>query len=265
MGSHGEGSVDVTVDGAIGVVTLANPDRLNAMTLAMWGQLGAAAERLQADPDVRVVVVRGAGENAFSAGADISSFARERASSTANEAYNELYVGALRALASIRKPVLALLRGVCAGGGAGIALSCRIRFCDPGLRFSIPAGRLGIVYDEHSAAQLVEAVGASRALDILVSGRTIGAEEALAIGLVNAVFAEGTLEEEALAYARTVAEGAPLSIEAACVAVQLSLDPGNEELRLALADLERRAADSADYQEGIRAFLEKRRAVFSGR
>jgi enoyl-CoA hydratase len=259
------GSVQLTVEGAIGVVTLANPERHNAMTLAMWGELGAAAERLGADPEVRVVVVRGAGEKAFSAGADISSFPQERASSTANEAYNELYVGALRALASTRKPVLALLRGICAGGGAGVALACRIRFCDPGLRFSVPAGRLGIVYDEFSAARLVQAVGPDRALDILVSGRTIGADEASAMGLVNAVFPEGALEAETFAYARTVAEGAPLSIEAACVAVELSLDPGNEELRRTLADLERRAADSADYQEGIRAFLEKRRAVFSGR
>jgi enoyl-CoA hydratase len=250
--------------GPVGIVTLNQPAKHNAMTLAMWEELRRAVEELDGDATIRVVLVRGRGDRAFSAGADISEFLEKRGNATQNERYTEAYVAAQDRLAAARKTTIALVHGVCAGGGTGIALACRLRFCDDRLRFSIPAARLGVVYDFGSVARLVRSIGPSFAYDILVSARTVGAEEALRLGLVNAVFPHSELDDRVLEYARAVAEHSPISIEGTGVVVDAVVDPGNDALRRDALAFEHRAASSEDYLEGIRAFLEKRKPIFSG-
>src|SRR5438552_10409810 len=139
-------------NGPVGIVTLNQPAKHNAMTLAMWEELRRAAEELDGDATVRVVLVRGMGDRAFSAGADISEFLEKRGNAKQNERYTEAYVAAQDRLAAVRKTTISLMHGVCAGGGTGIALACRLRYCDDRLRFSIPAARLGVVYDFGSVA-----------------------------------------------------------------------------------------------------------------
>jgi enoyl-CoA hydratase/carnithine racemase len=251
-------------DGPIGTVTLNQPKKHNAMTLAMWEELRRSVDELDEDPGVRVVVVRGAGAGAFCAGADITEFLEKRANAEQNESYTRAYVEAQDRIAAARKPTIAMIHGVCAGGGTGIALACRLRFCDDRLRFSIPAARLGVVYDFGSVARLVGCVGPSFAYDILVSARAVGAEEALRLGLVNEVHPHEELEARVVDYARRVAEHSPISIEGTGVVVDAVGDPDNEALRREAHEFEHRSASSDDYLEGIRAFLEKRKPVFSG-
>src|SRR4051812_30660111 len=149
------------------------------MRLEMWEALPAAVERLVAADEVRVLVVRGEGAGAFSAGADIAEFPGRRTRPEDAARYGEAVVGAVDALAGCRKPTIALLHGAAAGGGAGIALACALRFADDRLRFSIPAAQLGVVYEGAIVSRLVETVGASYAFDLLASARTVGPEEAL--------------------------------------------------------------------------------------
>ena len=156
--------------GAIGVLTISQPERLNALTLRMWDALPAVVGELASDHAVRVIVVRGDGAEAFSAGADISEFPENRTTVEAAERYSRSVSAALTALAQTRTPTIAMVHGACVGGGGGIAVSCALRFVDDRLRFSIPAARLGVVYEAEAIAALVHTVGASCAFDILVSG-----------------------------------------------------------------------------------------------
>jgi enoyl-CoA hydratase/carnithine racemase len=249
---------------SIGVLTISQPERLNAMRRRMWDDLPRVLATLASDPGVRAIVVRGEGTEAFSAGADISEFPENRTTVEAAERYSASVSAALDAVARTRTPTIAMVHGACAGGGAGIALSCGLRFADDRLRFSIPAARLGVVYEAEAIAALVHAVGESSAFDILVSGRTVTAAEALRIGLVNAVLPPDDLEAHTLAYAARVARNAPIPTEGAWVAIRAAREPGNDAWLRELARLQRAAIESADFAEGIAAFLEKRPPSFGG-
>jgi enoyl-CoA hydratase/carnithine racemase len=250
--------------GAVGILTISQPERLNALKRRMWDELPATLGELTTDPAVRVIVVRGDGDDAFSAGADISEFPENRATVEAAARYSESVSAALDTLAQTRTPTIAMLHGACVGGGAGLALSCALRFADDRLRFSIPAARLGVVYEAEAIAALVHAVGASFAFDILISGRTVGPDEALRIGLVNGVVPRGELEAHVLDYAERVATNAPIPMEGAWVAIRATREPGNDAWLRELSRLQKRAIESDDFAEGVAAFLAKRPPVFRG-
>lgn len=245
-------------------MVLSQPQKRNAMTLGMWDELKATVGSLNADPEIRAIVLRGEGIDAFSAGADITEFPERRTRPEDARRYQEAVTAAEEELMSVRKPTIAMLFGACAGGGAGIALSCALRFADDRLRFSIPAASLGVVYEDVIVSRLVHEVGPSAAFDILISARTLDAAEALRIRLVNDVWRSDELEGRVMEYAERIGANAPISVEGAWVAIKATEEPANERWRRELSELERRALASSDYREGVRAFLEKRRPGFSG-
>jgi enoyl-CoA hydratase/carnithine racemase len=212
---------------------------------------------------LRCIVLRGAGEKAFAAGADISEFATERAGSKQAKDYGNLIHDTMQAVGRSRHPTVALIQGACIGGGLEIAAMCDMRVCGESSRFGVPIARLGLTMGYGELAGLLALVGRAVALEILLEGRVFGAEEALAKGLVNRVVPDAKVAAEAYALAGRIAEGAPLVarwhkqyVERLTVAAQLS--PAEWDEGFACFDTE-------DYREGVAAFLEKRRPRFEGR
>ncbi|MCW5604479.1 MAG: enoyl-CoA hydratase/isomerase family protein, partial [Burkholderiales bacterium] len=188
-------------DGPVATVTLNNPDRLNALDKAMWARLGETMRELSEDDTLRCIVLRGAGDKAFAAGADISEFAAERADSVQAKRYGELIDGAMQAVARCRHPTVALIRGACVGGGLEIAAMCDMRICGESSRFGIPVNRLGLTMAHGELQGLLALAGRAATLEILLEGRVFGAEEAFRKGLVNRVVPDDKVEEEAYATA----------------------------------------------------------------
>lgn len=252
------------VEDGVGWITINQPDKRNAMSLAMWQGLGEAAEAMQAMDAVRVVVLRGAGGQAFAAGADISEFEQHRADAAQKQRYAAIAARAHRGLAALDKPLIAMVQGWCIGGGLALALAADLRFASADARFGIPAARLGLGYEYEGLAALARLVGPSAAKDLLFSARQLAADEALRLGLVNQLLPAAALEDAVRAYAARVAANAPLTVRAAKAAVRLF------ERYSAADDAEVAAAvdrcfDSADYAEGRRAFMDKRTPHFQGR
>jgi len=255
------GDLHVAVSEGIATVTLDRPSARNALTLAMWRALPDLARELEDDSDVRVVLVRGGGDRAFSGGADISEFPEVYATPAAARAYNDTVRTGLDAIARVRKPVIAMVFGACVGGGCGLAMSCDLRFAAEGAKFAIPPARLGAAYSFGDVKQLVELIGPARAKDILFSGRQVGASEARDIGLADRVVADTDLETETDVYARELAKLSLTSIHAMKWTVQAvcnGSDAESEELRRLFDE----TFASEDFAEGYRAFLEKRRPSF---
>jgi len=249
----------------IGWLTINQPEKRNAISLAMWDAIAAAADDFAADDTVRVVVMHGAGGKAFASGADISEFDRLRADAAAQEEYGRRSGAARRKLEALRKPLIAMIQGFCIGGGYAVALMADLRIASADSRFGIPAARLGIAYGQESLARLVALAGPAMAKEILFTGRQLDAAEALACRLVNRVVPAEQLQETVTALALEIARNAPLSIEASKVAIdQIAGDPAARDPAL-VARLNRACFDSADYAEGRRAFKEKRPPVFAGR
>ena len=246
-------------------VTINRPAAHNALNAAVWAGLASATEQLAADAEIRVIILRGAGERAFISGADISEFRALRADAQAAADYERLSGRAWIAIGHASKPVIAMINGLCFGGGVAVALACDLRFAADHARFAVPATRLGLSYPMESIERLVHVVGLGAATDILLSARTLDAAEALRVHLVNRVVPAAELEATTRAYALGMAEGAPLTLAAHKLALRESLRPASERDVDALQEAVRRCFDSADYQEGIAAFLEKRKARFRGR
>jgi enoyl-CoA hydratase/carnithine racemase len=201
-------------DGAIGLITLNRPERHNALTLAMWRQFAECVRAFGESATCRAVVVRGAGERAFSAGADLHEIAQHRQTPEGAAAHHAIVEDAFRALTTIEQPVIAMIHGYCIGGGCELAVACDLRVADDRAQLGIPATKLGIVLGVDELRRLVNLVGAALAKEILLTGQRFGATEALRIGLVNQVVPVAELEETALTLARQIAVNDPSAVVA---------------------------------------------------
>ncbi|MCS7267926.1 MAG: enoyl-CoA hydratase-related protein [Geminicoccaceae bacterium] len=252
-----------TVEPGIVRVVIDQPERLNAINRAMWDRLGAILSELDRDESLRCAILAGRGERAFSVGADITEFEAIRSTVDKAKAYAERTHAALGALRGLRHPVVAAIEGLCVGGGLELACNADLRICGRSSRFGIPIKRLGLVVAYRELAPLVQLVGKANALRILLEGDLLDAEEALRIGLVNRVVADGRVMDEALATARRIAEGAPLVARWHKKFVNRLMDP--RPLSPEEEDESYLCFGTEDFREGTRAFLEKRKPVFVGR
>lgn len=252
----------LSLAGRVATVAIDNPRRRNALDLEMWTALPEIFSGLADDPRIRAIVIRGAGEGAFASGADIAEFETVRADAAGGRRYEAANEAAFRAVAHCPKPVVAMIRGFCLGGGFGLALACDLRIAAEDAVFGIPAARLGVGYPPGAMRMVVAAVGSQAAKDLFLTARRIDAREALGLGAVARVVPVGELEAKVAGLAGAIAENAPLTLRAAKAAIDAATGVGPAGLdTTALADA---CFDSADYREGRLAFLEKRSPEFRG-
>ncbi len=250
-------------DGPIATVVLNRPEKLNALTKPMWQRLGEVIEELSADDVLRCLVMRGAGEKAFAPGNDISEFENERANVEQARAYGAIMRRTLAAFEHCRHPMVAMIKGICVGGGLEIAANCDLRICGESSRFGVPINKLGLVMAHAELRGLLNLVGRATALEILLEGRVFGAEEAKEKGLITRIVPDEKVEEEAYATAQRIADGAPLVARwhkkfAARLADPASLSEAEVDEGFACFGTE-------DFQIGYRAFLKKVKPEFKGR
>lgn len=252
-------------NGAIGWMIFNNPQRHNAVSVEMWQAIPRILDDFEADPDIRVIVAKGAGERAFISGADISEFEEQRASKDGVAQYDRIADGATHRLQASPKPTLAMIRGYCIGGGVGVALACDLRFAAEGARFAIPAAKLGLGYDHDGVKKLLDTVGPAATKEIFYTAGQFSAAQALQMGLINRVLAEDELEFFVRQTCESIAANAPLTINAVKQVIAELTKARDDIDRAHCEALVDRCFDSEDYVEGRRAFAEKRKPVFKGR
>lgn len=260
---HAQGKLLSGRIGGVGVVVFNQPEKRNAISLAMWEGLVQALDDMAADDAVRVVLYAGAGGNCFSAGADLSEFAALREGADADALYTAQTRRGREKITAFPKPSIACIQGYCLGGGLYTATQMDLRVSASDAVFGIPAARVGLHYAIEPAAQLVSLVGPARAKMMLYTAHRYSAAEALAMGLVDRV-AQGDVVQACLELAHTIAANAPLSVQASKFTIEETLKPPAERDTEALASHTRRCIDSADYREGRTAFAEKRQPTFVG-
>lgn len=251
-------------EGGIGWMVFNNPERRNALSVEMQEAIPAILGDFARDDAVRVVVMTGAGDRAFVSGADISEFEQRRASPDAIADYDRIAAAASRAYTTLDKPLIAMIRGYCMGGGLLTAMRADLRIAADDAQFGVPAARLGLGYGYGGVKALVDLVGPSHTREILLTGRRFDAADAMRMGLVNRVVPADALEDAVRELAGVIAANAPLTIRAIRHAVDAAL---RDESRRDLSAIEEMVAAcfaSEDYKEGRRAFLEKRPPRFQG-
>lgn len=251
--------------GPIGWMIFNNPDRLNAVSLDMWQAVPKIIASFEADSEIKTIVLKGAGDRAFVAGADISQFEAQRGDPASVVTYEDATTAAFDAIAKAERPTIAMIDGFCIGGGLGIALSCDLRFASVGSTFGIPAAKLGLAYAASGTRRLVDVVGPAFAKEIFFTARRFSHDEALAMGLINRVFAREALDAETQATCATIADNAPLTVMTAKKIVDETLKASDNFDAAMCEQLIERCFHSADYAEGRTAFMEKRKAVFKGK
>jgi enoyl-CoA hydratase len=252
-------------DGAIGWITFNNPARHNAVSLEMWLALPKILARYEQDPDIRVIILKGAGEKAFVAGADISQFKEKRSSPEAVREYNAAADNAGKALQNCPKPTIAMVRGYCIGGGTAIAVGCDVRIAAEDARFAVPAAKLGLGYRFAGIKRLADVVGPAFTAEIFFTGKQFTAQEALQMNLINRLVPVAELESRTREYADIISNNAPLTI----ASIKRSLleyvkNPADRDLQECQRMVDA-CYTSEDYKEGQTAFMEKRKPVFKGR
>lgn len=261
-----EQEILVERDGAVATVVFNRPEQRNAISFEMWGRLAELARELGGDDSVRAVVFRGAGDRAFSAGADIKDFARRRHDSESAAGYAEVFEGAMDLIEEMPKPTISMIRGFCVGGGLEFATATDIRIAARGSRFGVPVARLGIVAGFKEMRRLVALAGPGNTAYIALSGELIDADEALRMGFITRLVAPEDLEDEVYGLARTMAAHAPLSHAGHKAILRTVLqDPGLRRLTPEERALQFRVFDTEDFRIGTAAFVSKTRPEFTGR
>jgi len=263
--SYADGKILQGIVDGVGVITFNNPEKRNAMSLDMWEGLGEALIALRDDPDVRVVILVGAGDKAFVSGADISQFEKTRHNAAASEEYSRKSAAQRALLGDYPKPTISCIRGFCLGGGMQVAMLTDIRIAAADSQFGIPAAKLGIAYGYEGLRHLVSLVGPSWARLIMYTGMRIDSAEALRIGLVDRVIPTEELWGATMEIARTISGNAPLAIQAAKITIaQVLKDPAERDME-AIKRIGIACMDSEDFREGRSAFMEKRKPQFKGK
>ena len=256
-------TINLAVEGEIATLTLNNPDKLNAINLAMWQQLSANMATISADRDIRCVMLRGAGDQAFAAGGDLEEFVTGRATLEQALHYHGEVAKALNAIADCPHPTVALIKGACIGGGLEIAGVCDLRIAGESARFGAPINKLGFSMYPGEMEGLLRLAGPAAIKEILLEGRILSAGEAYEKGLLTRVIKDEQVEDEAYASARRICQGAPLVAGWHKQWIRRLLDGrplSDDEKAASFAFL-----DTEDYREGLAAFLEKRKPVFKAR
>ena len=256
-------TINLAVEGEIATLTLNNPDKLNAINLAMWQQLSANMASISADRDIRCVVLRGAGDQAFAAGGDLEEFVTGRATLEQALHYHGEVAKALNAIADCPHPTVALIKGACIGGGLEIAGVCDLRIAGESARFGAPINKLGFSMYPGEMEGLLRLAGPAVIKEILLEGRILSASQAYEKGLLSRVVKDEQVEDEAYASARRICQGAPLVAGWHKQWIRRLLDGrplSDEEKAASFAFLE-----TEDYREGLAAFLDKRKPVFKAR
>jgi enoyl-CoA hydratase/carnithine racemase len=252
-------------DGVIGHIIFNNPERHNAVSLDMWDAVEEILNDFEADQDIRVLVLSGAGGKSFVSGADISKFEKERGSADAVAHYNARIKIIYDRILNFPKPTIAMINGYCIGGGLNLATVCDLRFCSAKSKFGMPAAKLALGYPFHSIQRLVSVIGAPATKDLMFSARHIDAEEAFHVGLVHKLIPEEELEAFVTDYAAKIGANAPLTIKSMKFIVgEVLKNPDDRDLD-ACQDMVTACFSSEDYVEGRTAFMEKRKPVFKGK
>lgn len=257
-----EPRIALQVEGPVATIVIDRPDKRNALTLEMWQQLDDALHRAESDDGVRVIVLRGAGDRAFAAGADIAEFRQRRSRPQDARRYNETTARTERTLAECSKPTIAAIRGACVGGGCELAVACDLRIADSTARFALTPARLGIVYPPAATRRLIDVAGVATARRMLLTASALDADEALRVGLVSSVVAPEQLDDAVRDMAATICALSPTSLRGIKQVIDIVGGGDGADWQRA-AEIAAASFASDDYAEGVSAFLERRDPEFS--